>query len=122
MEHRNPLLTVDIIIECHHGIVLIERINQPWGWALPGGFVDYGESLEAAAVREAKEETSLKVVLKEQMHTYSDPGRDPLSPFGSLEEDTVAPRAVRADVAVQEVREAESRRHVPVEVVAECAE
>jgi ADP-ribose pyrophosphatase YjhB (NUDIX family) len=77
MAHRNPLLTVDIIIECRDGIVLIERKNPPWGWALPGGFVDYGESLEAAAIREAREETSLKVHLTEQMHTYSDPSRDP---------------------------------------------
>ena len=77
MNYRNPLLTVDIIIECRGGIVLIERKNPPLGWALPGGFVDYGESLEAAAVREAAEETSLDVQLVEQMHTYSDPGRDP---------------------------------------------
>ena len=77
MTYRNPLLTVDIIIECGDGIVLIERRNPPSGWALPGGFVDYGESLEAAAVREAAEETSLAVRLVEQMHTYSDPGRDP---------------------------------------------
>ncbi len=77
MQHRNPLLTVDIIIEYQHGIVLIERKNPPLGWALPGGFVDYGESLETAAVREAREETSLTVDLTEQMHTYSDPARDP---------------------------------------------
>lgn len=77
MESRNPLLTVDIIIECQSGIVLIERKNPPLGWALPGGFVDYGESLESAAVREAMEETSLQVHLIEQMHTYSDPNRDP---------------------------------------------
>jgi 8-oxo-dGTP diphosphatase len=77
MNYRNPLLTVDIIIECRGGIVLIERRNPPLGWALPGGFVDYGESLETAAIREAAEETSLKVHLVEQMHTYSDPGRDP---------------------------------------------
>ena len=77
MNYRNPLLTVDIIIECQGGIVLIERRNPPLGWALPGGFVDYGESLEAAAAREAAEETSLEVCLVEQMHTYSDPGRDP---------------------------------------------
>jgi 8-oxo-dGTP diphosphatase len=77
MNYRNPLLTVDIIIECPDGIVLIERRNPPLGWALPGGFVDYGESLEAAAVREAAEETSLAIHLMEQMHTYSDPGRDP---------------------------------------------
>jgi 8-oxo-dGTP diphosphatase len=74
---RNPLPTVDIIIEVGGGIVLIERKNPPHGWAIPGGFVDYGESLEAAAVREAEEETSLKVQLIEQFYTYSDPRRDP---------------------------------------------
>ncbi len=75
--HRNPLPTVDVIIEVEGGIVLIERRNPPHGWALPGGFVDWGESLEQAAVREAREETSLEVELEEQFHTYSDPGRDP---------------------------------------------
>lgn len=74
---RNPLLTVDIVIEVGGGIVLIERKNPPHGWALPGGFVDYGESLEVAAVREAKEETSLDVNLTEQFYAYSDPSRDP---------------------------------------------
>jgi ADP-ribose pyrophosphatase YjhB (NUDIX family) len=74
---RNPLLTVDIIIELAGGeIVLIERKNPPHGWALPGGFVDYGESIENAAVREAREETSLEVNLTEQFYTYSDPTRD----------------------------------------------
>ncbi|HET6514996.1 MAG TPA: NUDIX hydrolase [Thermodesulfovibrionales bacterium] len=75
--YRNPLPTVDIIIECAGGIVLIKRVNPPEGWALPGGFVDYGESLEAAAAREAKEETGLDVTLVRQFHTYSDPARDP---------------------------------------------
>ena len=76
--HHNPLPTVDIIIELAGGVVvLIERKNFPLGWALPGGFVDYGESLEAAAVREAEEETSLKIQLIEQFYTYSDPSRDP---------------------------------------------
>lgn len=74
---RNPLVTVDIIIEVEGGIVLIERKNPPYGWALPGGFVDYGESLETAAVREAKEETSLAVTLREQFHSYSARDRDP---------------------------------------------
>ena len=77
VQYRNPLVTVDIIIEIESKIVLIERANPPHGWALPGGFVDYGESLETAAVREAKEETSLRVHLKRQFHTYSDPDRDP---------------------------------------------
>ena len=72
----NPLLTVDIIVEVSDGIVLIERKNRPHGWAIPGGFVDYGESIETAARREAKEETSLDVVLTEQFYTYSDPRRD----------------------------------------------
>jgi ADP-ribose pyrophosphatase YjhB (NUDIX family) len=75
--YRNPLPTVDIIIETAGGIVLIERKNEPLGWALPGGFVDYGESLEQAAVREALEETNLHVRLVRQLKTYSDPDRDP---------------------------------------------
>ncbi|MDL1971158.1 MAG: NUDIX hydrolase [Candidatus Desulfofervidaceae bacterium] len=69
--------TVDIIIEVEGGIILIKRKNPPYGWAIPGGFVDYGESLEEAAVREAKEETGLDIELIRQLHTYSDPGRDP---------------------------------------------
>ncbi len=76
--YRNPFPTVDIIIELKElGIVLIKRKNPPPGWALPGGFVDYGESLESAAIREAKEETSLDVELKYQLGAYSDPERDP---------------------------------------------
>lgn len=79
--YRNPLPTVDVIIEivgeAGPGIVLIERSNEPRGWALPGGFVDYGEPLARAAAREAKEETGLDVDILEQFHTYSDPGRDP---------------------------------------------
>ena len=77
-QYRNPLLTVDIVIEMQDGgIVLIKRKNPPHGWALPGGFVDYGESLETAAVREAREETSLDTTLIEQFYTYSEPERDP---------------------------------------------
>ncbi len=72
-----PLLTVDVIIEVAGGLVLIERKNPPPGWALPGGFVDPGESLAHAAMREAKEETSLDVTLTEQFFAYSDPARDP---------------------------------------------
>ncbi|RME62795.1 MAG: NUDIX hydrolase [Nitrospirae bacterium] len=75
---RTPLLTVDIIIETSEGgIVLIKRKNPPEGWALPGGFVEYGESLEDAAIREAKEETGLDIELIRQFHTYSAPDRDP---------------------------------------------
>src|SRR5208337_2665693 len=76
--HRNPLLTVDIIIEVPgEGIILIERKNPPFGWAIPGGFVDYGETLESAAVREAREETGMDLVDLRQFHAYSDPERDP---------------------------------------------
>ena len=75
-----PLLTVDIIIELpgntNPQIVLIERKNPPPGWALPGGFVDVGETVEQAAVREAKEETSLDVSLSDLLGIYSDPTRD----------------------------------------------
>lgn len=73
---KNPAPTVDIIIETNGGIVLIERKNPPHGWALPGGFVDYGEAFEDAARREAVEETGLVVTLTLQLHTYSDPKRD----------------------------------------------
>lgn len=76
-EKPAPRVTVDIIIELDGDIVLIERKNPPPGWAIPGGFVDSGETLEEAAVREAKEETSLEVTLIEQFFTYSDPRRDP---------------------------------------------
>lgn len=75
--YQNPIPTVDIIIEVEGGIILIKRKNPPYGWAIPGGFVDYGESLEEAAVREAKEETGLDIKLIRQFHTYSDPDRDP---------------------------------------------
>lgn len=74
---KTPTLCTDVIIEVGAGlIVLIERKNAPHGWALPGGFVDIGETVEEAALREAKEETNLNVELIKQFHVYSDPKRD----------------------------------------------
>jgi len=74
---KQPALTVDIVIEMENRVILIERKNPPHGWALPGGFVDYGETVENAAIREAKEETNLEVELKTLLGVYSDPKRDP---------------------------------------------
>ncbi|HVK72941.1 MAG TPA: NUDIX hydrolase [Kofleriaceae bacterium] len=79
-EYRNPKPTVDVLIELDGRpgtVVLIERANEPRGWAIPGGFVDEGEWLADAAAREAKEETGLDVELRELFHAYSDPARDP---------------------------------------------
>ena len=77
-QYKNPKPTVDCIVEIPRDrIVLIKRKNPPYGWALPGGFVDEGEPLHAACVREVKEETGLEADLSEQFFTYSDPGRDP---------------------------------------------
>lgn len=78
---KTPLATVDVIIECGEGIVLVRRRNPPLGWALPGGFVDPGESVAQAARREAKEETGLDVELTELLGVYSDPKRDPRGLF-----------------------------------------
>ncbi len=76
--HKNPVPTVDVIIYFPPGqIVLVERRKFPQGWALPGGFVDYGEKVESAAVREAREETGLDVVLTRLLGVYSQPDRDP---------------------------------------------
>jgi ADP-ribose pyrophosphatase YjhB (NUDIX family) len=82
---KGPFSTVDAIIEIpvspeqvrEDGIVVIKRSNPPFGWALPGGFVDYGESLEEAVKREMKEETGLEITDLKQFHTYSEPHRDP---------------------------------------------
>ncbi len=77
--YKNPVPTVDIIIKVDNKIVLVRRKNKPYGWALPGGYIDYGESAESAAIREAKEETSLDVELEGLLGVYSDPDRDPRS-------------------------------------------
>ncbi|MCB9742991.1 MAG: NUDIX hydrolase [Alphaproteobacteria bacterium] len=77
MVYRNPTPTVDVVVELDGGVVLIRRRNPPEGWALPGGFVDEGETVEAAAAREVMEETGLVVRLTELLYVYSDPARDP---------------------------------------------
>lgn len=89
--YRNPPTAVDMIIEVYDektltGIVLIQRKNEPFKgkWALPGGFQEFGESLEDAAVREAKEETGLDIVLLDQLSAYSDPDRDPRGHVNSV--------------------------------------
>ncbi len=104
IEPTNPFPTVDIIIElADKGIVLIKRKNPPYGWAIPGGFVDYGETLEAAAAREALEETSLTVELIRQFHVYSATDRDP-------RQHTIATvfiaRAIGIPVAADDAKEA----------------
>lgn len=79
VQKRGPLLTVDVIIPTSDGIVLVKRAREPYKgmWALPGGFVRYGERVEDAAVREAEEETGLKVKLGKFISIYSEPRRDP---------------------------------------------
>jgi 8-oxo-dGTP diphosphatase len=77
MAPRNPYPTVDVVVEVDGGIVLIERNNEPRGWALPGGFVDYGEAVEDGARREVMEETGLTVELTALLGVYSEPSRDP---------------------------------------------
>ena len=76
-EYRNPTPTVDILILKDNQIVLVKRRNPPLGWAIPGGYVDEGECVEHAAIREAKEETGLDVHLTSLFYVYSDPSRDP---------------------------------------------
>ncbi|MDK2789758.1 MAG: 8-oxo-dGTP diphosphatase [Methanothermococcus sp.] len=78
-KHKSPLLTVDGIIDVDNKIVLIKRKNPPFKdfWALPGGFVEYGETVENAVVREIKEETNLETTVKKLLGVYSDPDRDP---------------------------------------------
>jgi len=85
-EYKNPCVTVDAIIEMEGGIVLIQRGKEPFKgmWALPGGHLDYGESLEAAVAREVMEETGLVVEACRQVHAYSEPGRDPRGHYISM--------------------------------------
>src|SRR5215471_5517991 len=80
-DRNRPRPTVDVVIETADGIVLVRRKNPPHGWALPGGFVDGGESVATAARREAREETGLDVELTDLLGVYSDPGRDPRGIF-----------------------------------------
>jgi 8-oxo-dGTP diphosphatase len=81
MAYRNPAPTVDIIVELRdrpdRPIILIERLHEPFGWAIPGGFIDYGEAAETAGKREAMEEIGLEIELVELLGVYSDPTRDP---------------------------------------------
>ena len=74
---QGPYVTVDAVIERPGGVILIERSNPPYGWALPGGFVDYGESVETAVLREVQEETGLTLNAPRLLGIYSDPQRDP---------------------------------------------
>jgi ADP-ribose pyrophosphatase YjhB (NUDIX family) len=75
--YRNPFPTTDVVVLRAGRVLLIRRRNPPEGWALPGGFVDYGESAQAAAARELKEETGLEVATLRLLGVYSAPGRDP---------------------------------------------
>jgi len=79
MEPITPKLTVDAVVGTDEGVVLIKRKNPPFQgmWALPGGFVDVGETTEAACIREVEEETGLVVEIVRLLGVYSDPSRDP---------------------------------------------
>lgn len=76
-EKRRPRLAVDCIIELGGRVLLVRRRYDPVGWALPGGFVEYGETVEEAVRREVREETGLELQDLRQFHVYSDPDRDP---------------------------------------------
>lgn len=82
---ETPRLTVDVIVDMGAGLVaMVERKNEPHGWALPGGFVDVGETVEEAALRELQEETGLGIELVRQFHVYSNPNRDPRGATASV--------------------------------------
>jgi len=107
------MLTVDIIIRAPGGVVLIKRRNEPFEgrWALPGGFVGYGERIEDAAVREAKEETGLGVKLGKLVGVYSDPNRDPRGHVVSV--CYSAKRAGGRLISSSDAKEARIFKHIP---------
>ena len=78
-EYRNPKVAVDVIVDIGGKVLLVKRRNPPYGWALPGGYIEYGESAEDAAVRELREEAGIGLDRLAQFHTYSDQARDPRS-------------------------------------------
>ena len=110
---RGPALTVDVVIKTRGGVVLIRRKNEPYRgkWAIPGGFVEYGESVERAAEREAMEETGIRVKLQRLLGVYSEPGRDPRG--HSVSVCFIARRAGGKMEAATDAAEAKVFRHIP---------
>lgn len=102
MAWRNPTPTVDVVVVRdgpQPAVLVIRRKNPPHGWALPGGFVDEGERVETAAVREVREEASLDVALTHLLHVYSDPARDPRKHTMSVVFEGTVPADARARAA-----------------------
>ena len=110
---RCPSLAVDVVIKIRGGVVLVKRKNEPYKgkWALPGGFVEYGEKVELAAAREALEETGIEVELQELLGVYSDPGRDPRGHTVSV--CYIAKWAGGKLKAASDAAEAKIFRHIP---------